>query len=295
MDGMLVGVNPVCLVYLDRFKFLEWAAREGFEAVEILSFRGAVASVGPTDGFWPEEVLGGGEAARRLREVLSRFEFVAVHAPFVDLHPLSHNPRIASESRGQIEAALHMAAELGARTVTVHASPKTGYRLSDYWDELIGLLRRLGDLAGELGLSVGVETGWPPGEEDFFRLIEEAAHPAVGVCFDVGHVVFHLPAGARERRDKRALNETAERMIRRLGPRVVNVHVHDVRASDFRDHREVGTGVLDFRPILTALFDCGYKGPLVLELEEPDEGAIKRSAARLREILRSLEPPGQAG
>ncbi len=281
----LLGINPVCFRSLDRFAFLRKSAQLGFKAVEILAFRNGPASVGRVDGFWPEE-LEDKSLKSKLIEALSPFRFVAVHAPFVDLPLFSHNIGVEREARRQIRNSIQMARQIGAEVVSVHACHKLGYSLEEFWDEMVETFRRIGDWAEEEGIKVGVETGYPPDEETFCRLVEQIDHPSVGVCFDVGHVVAHLPREAREARDASALNDAIERMVRRLAERIVNVHVHDVRPSDFRDHREVGTGAIDFPRFLGVLLETGYRGPLILELEESEEdGAARRSKDFLDRIL----------
>ena len=64
------------------------------------------------------------------------------------------------------------------------------------------------------------------------------------------------------------------------------VHLHDVRYDDWRDHREIGTGFIDFPELLDRLRASGFDGRLTLELEEADSlGALERSKAKLDALL----------
>ena len=60
--------------------------------------------------------------------------------------------------------------------------------------------------------------------------------------------------------------------------RVVHLPLHDVRKADWRDHRALGTGVIELDPLLRTLRAIGYDGLWQFELEEPEqEGALTAS------------------
>jgi sugar phosphate isomerase/epimerase len=62
--------------------------------------------------------------------------------------------------------------------------------------------------------------------------------------------------------------------------------LHDVRADDWRDHREVGAGIIDFQRLFDALKRLSYEGLFAFELEEPEkEAALARSRARILDII----------
>jgi sugar phosphate isomerase/epimerase len=69
----------------------------------------------------------------------------------------------------------------------------------------------------------------------------------------------------------------------------VHFHIHDVRGSDFRDHRALGAaeagGVIDFPRLVPLVRRIDYGGLWILELEEPDrEGALRRSLEYLTAV-----------
>lgn len=61
-----------------------------------------------------------------------------------------------------------------------------------------------------------------------------------------------------------------EQVVRRLGAKVAILHLHDNRHGDFRDHRAPGRGIIEFPRLMRALDGIGFRGPMVLEFEEPD-------------------------
>lgn len=51
---------------------------------------------------------------------------------------------------------------------------------------------------------------------------------------------------------------------------IADFHLHNVRKPDWRDHRSVTDGVIDFSRLFTTLKEIGYSGLFDIELEEPE-------------------------
>ncbi len=252
----------------------------GFRAVELLAFDGYRHRAGPLAGFYWDRLSC---AERdRLRGLLDPFERVALHAPFIELHPLSPSPAIREVSLAQLEASLQAGHALGAEVVTTHAVPVPQYSYEELKPGLVDLYRWLGDLAGAGMLKVGIETGWPPPEE-LADLVTAVDHPRVGVTVDVGHLVWALPPERRAAPDgPEAYNDLLASHVRAAGARLVHVHVHDVRHPEWRDHALLGTGLIDWPRLARELAALGYEGLMSFELEEtrPAE-ALRASRERL--------------
>jgi len=174
--------------------------------------------------------------------------------------------------------------------VTVHAVPRGRIPEPEFTERLVANLRALGDEARHAGVAIGVENvAYPADPDEHAGLLEAVDHPAVGATLDVGHVALWLkrdgiPAAAGPDGPAR-YNERLLALIDRLGRRIVNVHVHDVRAADLRDHRAVGRGIIDVPAVIARLRALAYPGLLELELEEPD---VETAAVESREHLRRL-------
>jgi sugar phosphate isomerase/epimerase len=162
---------------------------------------------------------------------------------------------------------------VGAEVVTVHSGlPREGQRSSEFIEERAAQLRRIGDYAGENGVRIGVENEGGTCE-DYLGLVATIAHPSVGATLDLGHCAYCQSVLALRDPAERvvALNETIRTMVRTLGADLFSLHVHDVRQSDWRDHRCVGSGVIDFPALFEELQRVGYSGLFEIELEEPDK------------------------
>jgi inosose dehydratase len=145
-------------------------------------------------------------------------------------------------------------------------------------------LRRIGDAAGSLGITVALETHKGPTQnaDAMLRLMDELDHPQVRLNFDTGNIVYYNQGA-----DVIAELERVKHLVR-------NVHVKDCRGG-FEEwyFPAVGDGgAVDFRRVRETLDSVGFRGPYTVEIEgilgEPEPGLegrqerVARSAAHLR-------------
>lgn len=145
-------------------------------------------------------------------------------------------------------------------------------------ERLADSLRRLDDLAGQHGVTVGLEM-MNRYECDFLYTIEE------GMAFldevgDLRHTALHI--------DSVSMNVSERDIgaaIRAGRGRICHVHLAD------NDRWYPGHGHYDFRETLRALKDIGYDGALALEEKRyPDTAtAARHSLNYLRALLESLD------
>jgi L-ribulose-5-phosphate 3-epimerase len=74
--------------------------------------------------------------------------------------------------------------------------------------------------------------------------------------------------------------------IRRWGPRLVNVHIEDMKAG-VHEHLMFGDGEIDFPPVIDALREIGYAGGVHVELSRHSHGGPE-SARRAFNFLAPL-------
>ncbi len=291
MGDMVLSASTACFAGATMEAALATAADMGFRAVELTLWGEAFHSVGRLPGMWWREA---GEAERRvLRQAIEAFEVVDGHLPFVNCPLVSANKFVEELGRELIAEALDALAGLGGSVGVFHVAPCPVPSYDDLADRLADACRWLGDRAGKAGVRVALETGYPVGDA-FAELIDAVEHPAVGACLDVGHL--SAAVGREQRNTDRgaeAYNTHLLGVVDRLGDRLWHCHVHDVRFDDWRDHREAGTGLIDFPALLTRLSERGFAGRLVFELEEPATvAALERSKAHLERALAAASPAG---
>jgi len=193
------------------------------------------------------------------------------HASFYDINLASLNPLIREASARQLLECIELAHDLGAEIVVVHPGELPG----DYPEGLLPLsrgnliegLQKALVVAEALGVTLALENkargrnrGLIHSPEEHLNLIEALDSPNCRAAFDVGHAhTFGL---------------NLLRYLELILPYLVEVHLHDNDGSRDR-HRPLGGGTIEFEPLLLALSQWGYHGPLILEMTSVED--LKRS------------------
>ncbi|MFN7919692.1 MAG: sugar phosphate isomerase/epimerase [Bryobacteraceae bacterium] len=260
--------------------------RLGFGGVEIFADLDRSHSIGR----FPSAIVG--RLTPREKKVLRRqvggFRHVTTHLPFHDLRPVDPDPAVRERSRAAIERGIADSGWWGASMATVHvARENAGYR--GVWKDLLDTYRHFGDLAAKNKLRIGIETGAPETVAEYLALIREIAHDHVGSTVDTGHTRAYrrdaklADAELGSEMGRQCYNDLLMRKVEGLGPKLFHFHVDDVRASDWREHRALGQGIVDWTRLLRYLGDSGYQGVFAMELEET---AVVESLKQSREFFR---------
>jgi sugar phosphate isomerase/epimerase len=285
MEKQQLGSNTASLAGYSLFDAIATIKRMGFSTIEFLAFGNARHSIGNLAGFWFSKLS---EAEKNsLRNEITSFYGIAVHAPFIDIPLITYNEAVQRLAIAQICEAIDAASFLGGSLITIHLNAKTSYQLHEYWDEMVLVSRFLGDYAAERNVSVGIETGFPPKVDDFVKLITDIDHDAVGGNIDVGHLTNSVDSELRGTKEGELVyNDNLTELTSRLGNKVYHLHLHDVRASDWRDHRQAGTGIIDFRGLFAVLDAFNYRKLMTFELEElQKEEALRASKKYIEDII----------
>ena len=195
---------------------------------------------------------------------------------------------------GRIESEMSACARLGVRDVVIHPGrgrgPASGGELAAVRALNVEAFRRLGGLAGELGLRIGIENMMGPREGEMRRfgaapkeltdMIDEIANPALGITLDTSHanvMGLDIPAAVRE-----------------FGSRLHCTHISDNDGSGDQ-HRTPGGGKIDWPPIVAALAEAGYGGTLNLEIpgeRHPVPEIVEMKLRHAREVAAWLANSG---
>jgi L-ribulose-5-phosphate 3-epimerase len=149
---------------------------------------------------------------------------------------------------------------------------------------IIDHLRRMGDTAEEVGVTLALETHKGPTQNAsaMLALMSDVAHPRVRLNFDTGNIAYYNPGA-----DACAELEQVKHLVS-------NVHLKDHRGG-FEDwyFPALGDGgSVDFRRVREILDRVGFNGPYTIEIEgiggEPEPGLegrqerVRRSVEHLR-------------
>jgi L-ribulose-5-phosphate 3-epimerase len=148
-------------------------------------------------------------------------------------------------------------------------------------------LRQIGTVAGELGVTVALETHKGPTQNAaaMLDLMSDLDHKAIRLNFDTGNIAYYNidldPADELEK---------VKELVR-------NVHVKDNRGKleDWFFPAVGDGGAVDFRRIRTILDGVGYTGAYTIEIEgiagEPEPGLD----ARVERVRRSVDHLAKCG
>jgi sugar phosphate isomerase/epimerase len=276
---MLLGYNTNGFAHHDPYEAVELLADIGYRSVALTLDHGPL---NPYDVDFYRN-------AKRMRQLLDRYgmrSVIETGARFLLDPRVKHEPTLVSEEpagrRRRVEficRAIDAAAQLKSDCVSLWAGVVRD-RLDDeaILERLVAGLREVVDYASDREVAVGFEP--EPGMAidtmaSFERLCGRLERPQLCLTLDVGHL--------------HCLGETPiAGQIRRFAPRLVNVHIEDMRAG-MHEHLMFGEGEIDFPPVLKALADVGYAGGIHVELSRHSHMAPE-AARRAFEFLSPLLP-----
>jgi inosose dehydratase len=170
---------------------------------------------------------------------------------------------ILREELWRIERAAAIAAELGAKHLTVGGGAKrsSGTTDDDYWRLAEGL-DRAADIAERHGLTASYHPHLTTIVETPAQLEQVMRHSRINLCPDTAH----LAAGGGD----------PALIVRQYANRIKHVHLKGFQAEPFAFTR-LDSGTLDNAAVLHALEDVGYDGWVIVEADgcagDPRENA----------------------
>ena len=181
------------------------------------------------------------------------------------------------ENQRIIEGVASIAAENNLAVVSFHAGFIPHDETDPTFVKLLERIRWIADRFAQDTVEVLFETGQETAE-DLLAFLEALDRPNVGVNFDPANMILY------------GKGEPVE-ALRKLMPRVRQVHVKDATASDkpgetWGAEVPVGEGEVDWRAFMQTLDEGGYTGPLVIEREAGAQRVadIRKAANHLRRV-----------
>jgi sugar phosphate isomerase/epimerase len=170
--------------------------------------------------------------------------------------------------REHTKRALHLAAELGAPSITTEPggrlTPERDWHEAAqvFYDELMPCI--------EVAEKVGVQLLIEPEPDlmierfgEYLEFVKRIDSPAVGLNFDVGHAY--------------CVKEDPQDWIARMQPHTRHYHIEDIAPTRVHRHLIPGHGAINFEATLHAIASTGYDGWLTVELypyiDNPDDAA----------------------
>ncbi len=217
--------------------------------------------------------------ARKLKQIGldNGIECNQSHAPYPTNRP---------EIRTSLKKAIECTAEAGGGICVIHPENRKSA------EENLELFAELLPFAKECGVKIATENMWLWDKEkdeamfaacatpeDFCKHIDLAADENLVACLDIGHA------------EMRGSGTTAVEMIKALGKRLQALHIHD--NDKWHDLHQIPFSMrLDYKPIVRALKEIGYKGYFTLEavnyLQDCDEDSVFKGVQNLANAAKKL-------
>ncbi len=280
-----IGVSSTLFLNLTLEEIVEKTANYGYSSIEIWADL-------------PQKWSGNFEEKeqRKLAETLDSFSFQSsIHAPIWDVNTASHITNFRKESINQIKWSIDLARNLGSKLITLHPGHMPPYQFIPSLREsgkrnFLDSLQNLIDYSLETGVLIGLEN--VPISLSFCYTLEDLIwyinnFEKLNVTLDIPHayIVEKYLEFFDPRRTSVSPESRITETIRKLGKRLINIHLHDNDGS-FDAHKIPGEGTINFKPIMEALKEINYNGLIALEIwasKDPDQAALK--AKKVTEIL----------
>lgn len=152
-----------------------------------------------------------------------------------------------------------------------------------YFDAYFELMRRAAPHAQQAGVCITMKPhgGISLTTKDLLEAYEKVHHPAFGICYDPGNIIYYTKGERRPETD-----------IGKVAPTVSTAIIKDCMVEDGVPDVIVtpGEGLVDFNRVLGGLIEGGFTGPLYVEcvggkeLEEIDHN-IQSTLQFVKDIL----------
>lgn len=209
----------------------------------------------------------------KLKKLINSYGLsVSVHAPFWDLNPASHYAEIKKLTTKQVRKSIDVCSTLGGSVVTTHPGrcpiPELNSTLEmtknlfeDFVSDCSSYAHKNGVVLAVENMSDITQPYWAM--EEFISLLGEFEH--LKITFDIGHAYI----AHRRKKASQPEKEVAE-MIRKAKNHIACIHIHDNKG--FRDdHFLPGDGDIKFERIFEVIKNTKFKGPIVMELWNPED------------------------
>jgi len=209
---------------------------------------------------------------------------ITLHGPFMDMASGSPDPRINAVSTARYRAAIHIAAELGAPQIVLHANfigslhndfYRQGWhqRNLDFWPPLISY-------AYERGVRLLIENMWEFDPTIIADLLEAIDHPNFRACLDVGHA--HIFGAPRFSWDD---------WLRVMAPWVDEFHMNNNNGILDEHHGfDWSEGVLDYHALLPGIRAACPMADLVMEMDRVSDMRASLHYFRLSQTASDSRP-----
>lgn len=299
---MQLGFVSAILPDLSLKQVLEFAASEGYDAVEVMCWPKGKAERRYAGVTHIDVTDFGKDEAAEVRE-LSEKTGVRISGLGYYPNPLAPDKDEAKVYIKHIKQVIKASARLGVNVANTFIGRDWTKSVDENWPQFLKVWKPLVKLAEDEGVKIGIENcpmyfsrdEWPSGKNLAYcpqiwrRMFNDLPSDHFGLNFDPSHLIW--------------LQIDYLKAIREFAPKFVHVHAKDVRLDrhrldevgilgtplEFHTPKLPGMGEVDWGKFCSVLGDAGYRGPVCVEVEDRSyEGSLDDRKASLRQSLTYL-------
>lgn len=304
---MQLGFVSAILPDLSFEQVFQTAADIGFDCVEVCCWPVGKAERRYAGVSHIDTAAIDAAAAARIREVTERTG-VAISGLGYYPNPLSPVPGESEAAVSHLETVIRAAHALGLTNVNTFIGRDWTKSVADNWPRMLQVWKPLAGLAEQLGVRIGIENcpmlftadEWPGGKnlavspDVWAQLFHDVGSANLGLNYDPSHMIWQQMDYLGP--------------LREFSSRLFHIHAKDVRLDRERLNRVgilahpnqyhtpklPGMGDVDWGRFFSVLYDCRYRGPVCVEVEDRAwEGSLEDRIASLRQsctYLRNFIP-----
>ncbi|OGV36954.1 MAG: hypothetical protein A2020_16340 [Lentisphaerae bacterium GWF2_45_14] len=280
-----VGISTNVMTGVDIGEAVELTRKYGLTCMEIHlgDFDAAVGNpwMIPHAGIWPRTFS---KADRiKLKKELSHIKNLVIHGTPSDVNIAAINPGIREESQRQYREALDLAIDLDAKWMTYHEGRPSNSVVPPAYarDKNVEFINSIMEKAESAGIKLAYENF----DEKY---LVEITNKNFGILLDTGHAVMDRNKFAPEGRGD---TQTILNWIDFLGPRLIEMHIHNVinwAEVPIRGiaHRSFEYGLcLNLEQIVKKLKEKNLIVPMISEIYEPTAEIAVQTLAKTKEKI----------
>jgi len=308
---MKLGFASAILPDLSLEEVVDFAAAEGFECVELMCWPKGKAERRYA-GVTHVDVTGFGKGdAARVNDLMAA-RGVEISGLGYYPNPLAPDEAEAKTYAEHIKRVIKASALLGVNQMNTFIGRDWTKSVEENWPRFKRVWKPLVKLAEDQGVKIGIENcpmlftrdEWPGGKNlattpaIWRRMFEEIPSPSLGLNYDPSHMVWQQMDYVKP--------------LWEFARRIYHVHAKDVRIDrellddvgimatpvEYHKPKLPGLGEVNWGRFISVLGDCGYDGPVCIEVEdrayektrETRKAALRQSGAFLRQFI-----PARAG
>ena len=251
-----ISCNSNVLSELPVEQAIDVLAEYGYDAIDICMELAPPFHPVPTPHMSPDDDPAKRDRVRRRAKKAG----IAIAALNAHTNLCTRDPDLRSANTDFVAGALHLATDLGAGIVVTGAGGKDAYGYEEwFFDWAFEGLRQLLPIADQLGITLAIESGSPPGclvhdIESSQKLLSADGLGSARLLFDSAH--FHIRGGS------------AIEAFETLKDKIAHVHAKDAMGGPENIiFPPFGEGEIDFDALLGSMAAADFDGYIAVEYE----------------------------